>query len=255
MLKIEAKLIIPFAFFILSAFNSTKSTFEVISPSKKYTANFSVEKCENDLCNGKSNIKLFKNEFKTPYGVSTPQEERSGGSEVLSNKKLFQTFSSEDLNFFLDKKNKPSINIIQLYNEQSPLIFLDFNFDGEEDLAIRNANNSGYGGPSYDIYLFDKNKKKFSINKALTEIASTNLGMFKTDTKRKRIIAFSKSGCCWHKTIEYAVKSDKPIELYKLTEDATQNNGELVEVTTEIFKNNKWSKTIKKYKSSEYYKN
>ncbi|MFN8671939.1 MAG: hypothetical protein U0457_07650 [Candidatus Sericytochromatia bacterium] len=231
MLKIEAKLIIPFAFFILSAFNSTKSTFEVISPSKKYTANFSVEKCENDLCNGKSNIKLFKN------------------------KKLFQTFSSEDLNFFLDKKNKPSINIIQLYNEQSPLIFLDFNFDGEEDLAIRNGNNSGYGGPSYDIYLFDKNKKKFSINKALTEIASTNLGMFKTDTKRKRIIAFSKSGCCWHKTIEYAVKSDKPIELYKLTEDATQNNGELVEVTTEIFKNNKWSKTIKKYKSSEYYKN
>jgi len=213
MFKITKKLIVPVIFIFLSSFTKKQNLFQVISPSKKYTANISVEKCEDDLCNGKGEITILSK----------------------NSKKIFQKLSSTDLSFFLDKNNLPSVNIIQLYNEQSPLIFIDFNFDGEEDLAIRNGNYSGYGGPSYDVYLFDKRKKQFILNKDLTELAYTNLGMFQTDSKRKRIITFSKSGCCWHQTIEYQIKNNKPIMTYRLTEDQTGENSDKPKITEEKF--------------------
>lgn len=211
---------------------SHAATFQINNGSSLYNAQFIVKTCEKDECSGNAQIKLYK----------------KGSTQV------FQTLNSEDLNFYLDKKQQPSVNVIQLYNEQSPLIFEDFNFDGQQDLAIRNGNQSSYGGPSYDVYVFNKTHQKFVLSDALTALAYDNLGMFQTDAKRKRLITFAKSGCCFHVTSEYAVIPNKGLKLvYELTEDAM--GGEQVKVTTKTYnlKNGKWRSTVKKFPIDKYY--
>lgn len=205
--------------------------FVVNDGSPKYTIKFSVETCEGDECRGNASIKLID---KTTH-------------------KLIQVLYSEDLFFYMDKNKKPTTNIIELYGEQSPFIFDDFNFDGNTELAVRNGNNSGYGGPSYDVYLFAPASKEFVLNDQLTTMATENLGMFSTDHKNKRLTTFTKSGCCWHQTSSYVWRNNKPIEVYKVTEDAT-GAGEYMSVITETLVNGKWNKKVKTYKTSDYYK-
>ncbi|MFZ1281906.1 MAG: hypothetical protein WAR59_13790 [Ignavibacteriaceae bacterium] len=208
-----------------------QNEFIINDGSDIYDAKISVDKCSEDNCEGKGTIKLF--DKKTD--------------------KLFQTFVSDDLYFFSDNNGNPTVNIIQLYNEQSPLIFEDFNFDGSEDLAIRNGNSSGYGGPSYDVYVYHRNKKKFVPSKELTQLAYENLGMFQTDRERKRIVTFQKSGCCWHITTEYSVVPKKGlVKVYELEEDA--QGGEFVIVTTRELVNDKWIIKEETFKLDDYYK-
>ena len=209
-----------------------QASYIIKDGSKRFDASITVQSCNGDDCGGKGTVKLIDKKTK----------------------QLFQTFESEDLSLFLDKNQKPTVNVIQLYNEQSPLIFDDFNFDGTEDLAIRNGNQSGYGGPSYDVYVFNDTKKQFVPSDELTALAYGNLGMFQTDHTRKRLITYAKSGCCWHITTEYAVVPKKGLQkVYEMEEDAT-GGGEFVKVTTRKLINNKWSSSTKKYKTDDYYK-
>lgn len=57
-----------------------------------------------------------------------------------------------------------------IYAEEYSIVFEDFNFDGSEDLAVCNGRSGGYGGPSYNIYLFNKKLNKFIYNKALSHL-------------------------------------------------------------------------------------
>ena len=98
-----------------------------------------------------------------------------------------QKFVSDDLDFDLSDDLKPSANIIELYGEQSPLIFDDFNFDGTEDIAIRNGNEGPYGGPTYDVYVYNKTRKHFVFSSDLSALTHENLGMFHVDHDNKRI--------------------------------------------------------------------
>ncbi len=219
------------ALFLFANVSFSQNNFIINDGSDIYYAKISVEKCSEDNCEGKGTIKLF--DKKTD--------------------KLFQTFLSDDLYFFFDNNGNPTVNIIQLYNEQSPLIFEDFNFDGSEDLAIRNGNNSGYGGPSYDVYVYHRNKKNFVTSEELTKLAYENLGMFQTDRERKRIITFQKSGCCWHITTEYSVVPKKGLlKVFELEEDAY--DPEFVIVTTRELVNDKWIIKEEKSKVEDYYK-
>lgn len=226
------KTLLPLLFLVL--FNSLfgQNNFSIENGSKIFSAKITVETCNDDNCEGIGTIKLFKKE--------------TG--------KLFQTLKSDNLYFYFHKTKKPTVNIIELYDEQSPLIFEDFNFDGSEDLAIRNGNESGYGGPSYDVYVYNITKKQFVLSSELTSLATENLGMFQTDQKRKRIITFAKSGCCYHITNEYAVIPKKGlVNVYQLEEDA--QGGETVVVTEKNLVNGKWITKKKKYKIEDYYKN
>lgn len=226
------KVPIALALLLLTGYGFGQVDFEIKNASAKYTAKITVDKCEDNQCGGKGNIRLM--DKKTAL--------------------LFQTLTSEDLYFFLDSSQKPSINAVQLYGEQSPLLFDDFNFDGTEDLAVRNGNNSGYGGPSYDVYVYQSTKKQFVLSIELTNLVTENLGMFHTDKKRKRLITFAKSGCCWHITTEYDIVPNKGLrKVYEFEEDA--QGGELVTVTTRKLINGKWISKSKSYTVSEYYKN
>lgn len=210
-------------FLTISLQSFAQSNFELKNISKNYNVNISVEKCEDDICSGIGNIKLYSK----------------------FNKKFFQELKSDDLFFSLDKNKNPS-NHVELYDEQTPLIFDDFNFDSTEDIAVRNGNNSGYGGASYDVYVFNITSKKFVLSKELTELASTNLGMFQIDKKKKRIITFTKSGCCWHLTTEYEVIPKKGlVKVYEREEDATKNDN-FIHITERFLVKGKWKIITKK---------
>lgn len=205
--------------------------FEIKEGSKLYDAKVDVL-CEKDKCDGKAKIRLYQK----------------------ATKQFVQTFDSDELTMYLDEKFKPSVNVVQLYGEQSPLIFDDFNFDGTEDLAIRNGNDGSYGGPVYDVYVFNKSRHKFVLSEELSTLTQENLGMFEVDSKQKRLITFNKSGCCYHITSEYKVVPQKGLLLIReFIEDA--QGGEQVKVTDRNFIRGKWVEKIKRYPIDQYYKN
>ncbi|ENV18246.1 XAC2610-related protein [Acinetobacter guillouiae] len=205
--------------------------FQIQDGSKHYDAVIDIA-CEKDECGAKAEVKLFKK----------------------GSKAVFQAFHSDDLTMYLDEKFKPSVNVIQLYDEQSPLIFDDFNFDGTEDLAIRNGNYGSYGGPVYDIYVFNQSKNKFVLSQELSALTQENLGMFELDKKRKRIITFNKSGCCYHIRSEYQVVPRKGLLLVReFIEDATSPKGDQVEVTDRNLINGKWKEKTNYYPTAKYY--
>ena len=223
---------LSFPFVLLTFICFSQKKFVVKNGSKIYDAVIAVANCEEGTCSGKGTVTLTRK----------------------SDKSVLQVLKSDDLYFDVDSASGPSVNTVELYGEQSPLIFDDFNFDGSEDLAIRNGNNGGYGGPSYDVYVFNITSKKFVLSKKLTELVTENLGMFQVDKKRQRLITYSKSGCCWHLTSEYAVIPGKGLQKVAETEeDATQGDGETVIVTHRTFVNNKWVEKVKKYKTKDYY--
>ncbi|ASK30140.1 hypothetical protein CEY12_08445 [Chryseobacterium sp. T16E-39] len=219
-------------FIFYSSFSFGQNHFELKSGSNQYDAAITVADCDGEKCSGNGTVEL--------------RDKKTS--------RVVQTLNSDDLYFYLNKDQQPSVNVIQLYNEQSPLIFNDFNFDGSEDIAVRNGNESSYGGPSYDVYVYNSTKKQFVISDELTSLAFENLGMFQTDSKRKRIITFSKSGCCWHITTEYRIIPKKGLDkVFELEEDA-MGGGDFVKVTRREKIKNKWIIKTKKYPIKEYYK-
>ncbi|HVG30417.1 MAG TPA: hypothetical protein VM864_11995 [Pyrinomonadaceae bacterium] len=137
-----------------------------------------------------------------------------------------------------------------LYDESYTLVFGDFNFDGREDFAICNGSNGGYGGPSYDVYVFNNAAHKFAENRRLSRLAGEGyLGLFSADAKKKLLIAHTKSGCCYHETQKYKVVNDRPLLVEKVTEDATA--GDSVTVTTVKLVNGKWVKRVRREKAGE----
>jgi hypothetical protein len=222
--------------FVLSLLGSTvcvgQRSFTISTGSARYSAQLTVAACEDGHCQGRSTIRLFSKQTRQQV----------------------QTFTSPDLSFYLNQSQQPTVNTVELYGEQSPLIFADFNFDGTQDLAIRNGDNSSYGGPSYDVYVYASKPRKFIRSTELTALATENLGMFQLDKARKRIITFEKSGCCWHQTTEYAVVPGQGlVEMLTVEEDATGPD-ESVVVTTRKRVKGQWATTIRRFPIKEYYK-
>lgn len=134
-----------------------------------------------------------------------------------------------------------------MYDEQSVLHFEDFNFDGQKDLALNDGNFGGYGGPSYQVYLFSKSKNKFVHSKSFTNLSQgAGLGMFEVNSKQKMLYVDSKSGCCWHQKEGYKVIKNLPVKVYEQTRDASFNeaNPDKVKVTTKRLIKGKWQTKI-----------
>jgi len=202
-----------------------EETFLLKEASKNFDVKIKVEKCEDDICEGKGTVYLLKK-----------------GSP-----RAFQIIQMPDIHLELGENRKPTANLIELYGmNNSGVVFDDFNFDGLEDIALRNGNNGSYGGPSYDIFVYSKQKGKFFKNSALTELASNNLGLFVTNKKTKTIETFDKSGCCWHQTTRYRFINGRLQKIYILTEDASRTENDWVIITTERLVNGKWRKTTRR---------
>ncbi|NNE66787.1 MAG: hypothetical protein HKN33_09490 [Pyrinomonadaceae bacterium] len=200
-----------------------KRQFIIRNGSDKFDIKIDVEECDGEYCEGAGLVQILRK------GESLP----------------FQTISMPSITLEIGKDSKPSVNLIELYGENnSGIVFDDFDFDGNIDLAIRNGNNGAYGGPSYDVYLFSASVYRFVKNAALTTLGSENLGLFRVDKNKRELITFTKSGCCWHQTTHYRVEYGRPYKVLVVTEDATGATEKVV-VTTEKRVDGIWKKSVR----------
>ncbi|MEQ9924201.1 MULTISPECIES: lysozyme inhibitor LprI family protein [Pectobacterium] len=154
---------------------------------------------------------------------------------------LFQRITMENMFIELNKKGETTVNLVEVYGENnSGLVIDDANFDHHADIILRNGNNGAYGGPSYDVYLFDVEKQQFTLNAPLTELASSNLGLFEIDGKRKTITTSTKSGCCWHQSSTYQIANNKPVLIAETTEEYSEEKQAMVATTRELV-GGKWN--------------
>lgn len=101
------------------------------------------------------------------------------------------------------------------------IIVSDVNGDGRDDLALWTGTRGGYGGASYDIYLFDATKKTFVRSAAFSELTVGRDGFFTIVDGRIRTT--SKSGCCLHTEEFHVVEKNAPKLVERIVEDATGN--------------------------------
>jgi hypothetical protein len=220
------------AFVLLGPVCFGQYQFEVKNVSENYDAVIHVENCYDDRCGGKGTVELFDHK----------------------NSKV-ETFVSEDLVLYAEQGKKLiSGKLISLSKDQRAVIINDFNFDGTRDVAIRNGNMGNYSGASYDVYVFNKTKKKFVISEELTELGSNGLDIFDVDVKRKRLISYGKSGCCDIFTTEYAVIPNKGLDKVFEKEEDMNTEGQVKVITKEKI-NNKWITKTKVYPADQYNRN
>jgi hypothetical protein len=182
----------------------------------------------------------------------------SGEARVSVSRKgagaAFQVLSLENVEIYRETvAHNPKLNAKPrgLYAEEYSFIADDFNFDGREDLAVCNGRNSGYNGPSYTVFLFNPRSKRFVENKKLSELAEgAYLGLFFVDKKKRQLVAYSKSGCCYHETDKFRMVGDRPLLVEKITEDAMGGTGFVV-TTTKRLVNGRWVKRVRKEKMKE----
>jgi hypothetical protein len=207
-----------------------QETFKIQNASKKY--DLFVRVVENDAqdrlqgyVKGSARINLYRKGKKHPF-------------QILRLRNII--VSKENTAFNPKINTKPR----GLYAETYSFVFEDFNFDGYEDLAIWNGNNGGYTGPSYNIYLYKSGK--FTLNRKLSELTEgVYLGLFFTEPKKRRLVTFSKSGCCYHETETYKLLNNKPVLTQKEIEYFIGDDKFLD--TRKLIKG-KWIKRTKKLK-------
>ena len=142
-------------------------------------------------------------------------------------------------------------NILQLEKpEDIGISRVDINFDGHPDLLLNTCNGcAGYGGPTFDVYIFNPKVQQYVLHKALTELFSIQ-GTFDIDTQNKRIVIFQKSGCCWHSGETYKISRDAhaKITIYTRTEEGLTPDGKMKLTKITYSSDGKiLSKKIKKY--------
>lgn len=104
--QIRFQVLLIFGVCVLSQATQAQ-VFEIKNASKRYDVKMTTN-CMDNSCDGQANIDL--------YLKGTTQH--------------FQHFSSAELTMDLDETYKPSVNVVQLYGEQSALILLTLTLMG-----------------------------------------------------------------------------------------------------------------------------
>jgi hypothetical protein len=235
-MKIFSIFLLLFALQAASILSLRAQPYSFVLLSAHYRAEGKVANGDERKCFGAGIITLYA------HGSTTALQEIR--SPNLTFAKIFQDSDS------------PSVMPDTSTYEGTPIYFGDFNFDGNEDIAVRNGNRGGYGSPSFDVYLFHAPRKCFVLHNNLTKLASENLGMFEIDPKQKRLITRNKSGCCWHLERQYEVAHRKEVrKVFEEEHDAVSFKDGFVKVTTRNLVNGTWKISVKKYRAKEYYQN
>jgi uncharacterized protein len=164
-----------------------------------------------------------------------------------------QTIFMENIFASLDDKGRPLANATRLYEDQGVINVGDFNFDGHEDFAIQNGNEGAYGQPSYSVYLFEPTRGIFEFNEALSRLTNNTLGMFQIDSQGRHLVTFSKSGCCYRETVDYAVNNNVPVPVSRVTEDGSKDPKQVI-VSHESYVNGRWQGTTERVPSDSIHK-
>jgi len=121
----------------------------------------------------------------------------------------------------------------------------DFNFDGYEDFALYNGRYGPYGSQTYNVYLYSPAKKTYVLDESFSDLTFGSLNFFEIDAKRKRLVTFSKDGCCYHYDTAYVVRDNRPVPVLRTSREY---KGSYELVTVEKFVGGKW-KTTKRYRN------
>lgn len=155
---------------------------------------------------------------------------------------IFSQPASIDIEYELDNgkdlqlDGKISANIVSFpYGEHSVLIYDDFNFDKQKDLALRDGRNGCYGGPSYQVYL--KDGDSFVHSESFTELAQGNCGFFGIDEEAQTLSTMTKSGAAWHQYSEYKVIDNQAVAV-RIVEEEYNSKG-LISITEKTRVNGK----------------
>ena len=228
--------------FLVENISFAQETLKIPDASSEYDLVVEVEACGGEKqnnnannCSGMAQISIYRKSTKFPSQILDLRNVEVYKDTISHNPKI---------------NTKPRM----LYEEEYSFVFDDFNFDSNEDLAICNGRNGGYGGPSYNVYLFNKQSNKFIENKRLSRLTEgVYLGLFFVDSKRKQLVTFSKSGCCYHETEKYELANNRPFLVEKIIEEASGSDdvGYDAVVTTRKLIKGKWVKRVRKEKIKE----
>lgn len=233
--------LILFTLFLVLSENSSSAqeTLRINSGSAIYDIVVEIVQCDEEgkrsnLCSGPGRVSIYRKGSSFPF-------------QVLSLKNIDVNKDQLAYNPEINKNTR------KLYDDEYSFIFGDFNFDANEDLAVCNGRNGGYGAPSYTVFLYNSMSKKFIENVNLSKLTEGYLGLFFVDPKKRQLVAHSKSGCCYHETEVYKVIRNKPVMVEKIIEEATGNDarGYVVTVTTRKLVNGRWVKRVRKKKLKE----
>jgi hypothetical protein len=148
----------------------------------------------------------------------------------------------ESIDVIVADSGEPLVNSSRMYDYQGTIEVGDFDFDGHEDFAVQDSEQGPYGGPTFQVFLYQPRTRQFVLADELTDLTHTTLGFFQVDPARKRLTTFAKSGCCYHVTEEYRVVRGAPVMVSRFTEDATGED-DVVE-TTEGLRGGKWVRRV-----------
>lgn len=93
------------------------------------------------------------------------------------------------------------------YEAQSSLLYEDFNFDGNKDIAVQQYYSSK--GPSYTIYI--AKKAGFELDEDFTNLIQSSQGNWDLDPDSNKIYTRSSGGCCWHSYSTYSIQNGRPV--------------------------------------------
>ncbi|MFL9833505.1 XAC2610-related protein [Chryseobacterium terrae] len=210
---------------LLGGLCNAQNFFELINVSLNFNVVVNVETCTENKCSGKATIDLYDKNTMRKY----------------------HTFFSYDFYLDLNENQKPVFDSLK-----KSVVLGDFNFDGTEDIAIRNG-NVRHENPFYEVYLNDLDKQQFVLNEELTNLVRFNSGMFTTDAERRRIIAYQQNGCCWNLTSEYVFVPEKRLlKVLEFEEDT--RDPEKVKTVKREFIDYKWFAKTTIYPRERYYK-
>jgi hypothetical protein len=225
--------------FLFGRISYAQETIEIKNASSEYDLKVQVKACggeeqdnQPDKCGGPGRVSIYRKGAKTPFQVLSLSAIEIDKGQLAYDPELARESR-------------------KIYDDEYSFIFGDFNFDGMKDLAVCNGRNGGYGAPSYNVYLFNSGTNRFIENRRLSELTEgVYLGLFFVDAKKRLLVAFSKSGCCYHETEKYHVVANRPVLVEKITEEVN-DDGDFMVITTRRLVNGRWVKRVRKEKIVE----
>lgn len=111
-------------------------------------------------------------------------------------------------------------------DEQAPkphsFVLTDVDGDGHDDLIVWTGREGAYGGPSYDVALFDPATGEFAGAPAFSELTVGANGLFAIEAGNLKLS--STEGCCTRYFDTYIVEQREPKLVERITEEREQDS-------------------------------
>jgi hypothetical protein len=180
------------------------------------------------------------------YKVNAP------GTVSISRKgeeKPFQVLKLESIQInpsFLQWNQAIQSRLHVMYDTEYSFMVDDFNFDGEEDLAICNGFHAWNGSTSYEVFLFDKKAGRFVHHPELSRLTTGKyIGMFRRYPGGRQVIADFRG----KNTIGeeyYRLVNNRPVLIEKTTVTQMENGYRLRIHLKKV--RGRWVKQVSRYK-------